>query len=577
VDQIAALAGEPEVLRIEPDFAIRKANGPAQASFGVAKARLDVPGLDGNTDGSPSYSAGDLVAAVVDTGIDSSHVDLDGGKVIAFVDCHDRPCEAAAPFDGDGHGTHIAATLAGEGQGNSALAGVAPGAALVGVRVLDSEGEGTSADAIAGLDYVMRNRSALGVEGINLSLGDDSCATSGGLDALSQAVNAASAAGIVVAAAAGNSGPGQCSVGSPAGAPGALTVGAMADLEFGGFYLAGFSSRGPTVDGRVKPDVVGPGVAIDSAGAGTRSGYRQLNGTSMASPFALGVSLLMREVDPRLDPEAVRGIVRRTAVDWGPAGPDSDYGAGRLDAHAALRAAGAAVGAPPAVPGHRTLSGTLGLAGSEELPFQVSDPRFPIAVTIGWPGLVSNLQATLLSPSGQPLASSSTSMRQTLISHRPSRSGVYRLRLSSVLGGHFVADLSAGFSAPAAVLASARRPASAAAPAARALAARIRRRLRRLGRRRIARLRRFRVAARAPAPGSYSVRVLVLRKGRRAVSLATGKRRFARAGSARLTMTLTRRGRRLLAAVRRPRLQVRATFTPRGGAPGHEVTTFRVR
>src|SRR5918999_508692 len=79
-EQLAALAREPDVLRIEPDFPIRKLNGPAQASFGVAKARADVPGLDGNADGSPAYSAGDLVAAVVDTGIDASHVDLDGGK-----------------------------------------------------------------------------------------------------------------------------------------------------------------------------------------------------------------------------------------------------------------------------------------------------------------------------------------------------------------------------------------------------------------------------------------------------------------------------------------------------------------
>lgn len=577
--QVTALAREGDVVRVEPDFTVRKLNGAAQAWFGAAKARLDVPALDGSADGSSAYTPRDLVAAVIDTGIDASHVDLDGGKVIAFVDCNDRrQCAAGAPFDGDGHGTHIAATLAGEGQGNASLRGVAPGAALVGVRVLDSRGEGTSSDAVAGIDYVVRNRATLGVEGINLSFGDDSCVTSGGADALSRAVNAAAAAGIVVAVAAGNSGPGQCSVGSPAGAAGALTVGAMADLEFGGFYLADFSSRGPTIDGRVKPDVVGPGVGIDSAAAGSRSGYRQLSGTSMASPFVLGVALLMREADPRLDPEAVRRLVRGSAVDWGVGGPDPEYGAGRLDAHAALRAAGAPVGSPPAVPGHRSFAGSLGVGAVQELPFQVRDPRFPIAVTVGWAGLVSSLQATLVSPAGQVVADDSASDRQRVLSHRPAAGGVYRLRLGSALGGQFMADVSAGFEAPtAAAVASVRRPPVARAVAADPLAARIRRYLRRLGRRRIARLRRFRLAVRAPVPGAYGVRVLVLRKGRRPVTLATGALRFPRAGTARLTLRLTPGGRRLLKKTRRPRLRVRVAFTPRDGVPQRKVTTFRVR
>ena len=576
VNQVAALARRPGVVRIEPDFAIRKRNGAAQSAFGVAKARRDVAGLDGNADGTAAYSPGDLVAAVVDTGIDTRHADLDGGKVIAFVDCNDRPCAAAAPSDGDGHGTHIAATLAGEGHGNPSLAGVAPGAALVGVKVLNSQGEGTSSDAIAGIDYVLQNRTALGVEGINLSFGDDSCTSSGGLDALSEAVDAAAAAGLVVTAAAGNSGPGQCSIGSPAGAAGALAVGAMADLEFGGFYLADFSSRGPTIDRRVKPDVVGPGVAVESANAGTRAGYRQLSGTSMASPFVLGVALLMREVNSRLGPEGVRSIIRGTAVDWGEAGPDPDFGAGRLDAHAALRAAGAGVAAPPAVPGHRVLSGSIGVGTTQELPLQILDPRFPIAVTLGWPGLISSVEATLLDPSGRPVTSAATSTRQALLSYRPAATGTYRLRLYSLLGGRFLADVSAGFSAPppsgGTVAGAAVRDTS-----ARTLAARIRRYLRRAGRRRIARLRRFRVTAGARAPGRFSARVLVLRGGRGGTTLATGGRRFRRAGSGRLTMRLTRRGRSRIAATRRPRLQVRVTFRPRSGSPQQESATFRVR
>ena len=94
---------------------MRTFNDSAQASFGVTKARVDA-GVDGDGDGNAAtYSKNDLVAAVIDTGIDAAHQDLDEGKVLAFANCIGG-CVLAAPFDDNGHGTHVAATIAGEGD-----------------------------------------------------------------------------------------------------------------------------------------------------------------------------------------------------------------------------------------------------------------------------------------------------------------------------------------------------------------------------------------------------------------------------------------------------------------------------
>jgi serine protease AprX len=125
---------------------VRALDASGQSSFGVAQARRDNRGLDGNRDGNVNrYSRGDMVAAVVDTGIDARHRDLDEGKVLKFVNCLSGRCYARSPFDNNGHGTHVAATLAGEGDARADRLhrGVAPAGALVGVKVLGSDGAAT--------------------------------------------------------------------------------------------------------------------------------------------------------------------------------------------------------------------------------------------------------------------------------------------------------------------------------------------------------------------------------------------------------------------------------------------------
>jgi serine protease AprX len=458
-EQIGELAANPAVTRIEENSRVRALNAGAQLSFGVVKARSDVPSLDGEADGNAAtYSGGDLVAAVIDTGIDGTHLDLDEGKVLAFKDFVNGRTTA---YDDHGHGTHVAATIAGDGdaRADGANRGVAPAAGLVGVKALDANGGGSMATVTAAIDWVVQVKDAHGIEAINLSLGAAGC--SDGTDATSQAVNRAAAAGLIVVVAGGNEGPGMCTIGAPGAATGALTVGAMADTATGGFKQASFSSRGPTADGRVKPDISAPGVGIESAATGTTNGYVSQSGTSMATPFVAGVALLMKDANPALTQGDVKNRVMSTAIDWGRGGDnrtagtrgaDADYGAGRLDAYAALKAAGAALGTGPAAPAHVLHEGSLGGSGAYiDYRLDVVSTGFPVGATM----IISSLSAGvatnpdldlyLYSPSGSLVARSERIERQEDISFTPTATGTYTLRVASYYGsGPFFVDVSGG-------------------------------------------------------------------------------------------------------------------------------------
>jgi serine protease AprX len=303
-DQVRELAGSPLVAQVELNGVVHAYNDSAQLSFGVSKARSDDPELDGNIGDATTYGAGDIVIAVIDSGIDEGHAELDDSKVIAFANCLDQPSPTSCTtppvaFDDNRHGTHVAGTIAGDGEaGFGRYRGAAPRAALVGVKVLDDQGTGSNEGVIAGIQWTIDNASTLGIEVVNLSLGADGCFNADeGMT--SQAVNAAVAAGLHVFVAAGNEGPDLCTVGAPGVATNVVTVGAMADLGTRidpgnrwrpGFGLAPFSSRGPTLDDQIKPDVVGPGVDITSAAVGSGNGFVALQGTSMATPFVAGVA-----------------------------------------------------------------------------------------------------------------------------------------------------------------------------------------------------------------------------------------------------------------------------------------------
>ncbi|MDP9384294.1 MAG: S8 family serine peptidase, partial [Actinomycetota bacterium] len=462
--QVRRLAARTDVRHVEEDSIVRGHNGGAQTSFGASAARAQLPGLDGDADGDPlAYSAADLVAAVIDTGIDANHVALDGGKVLHFRDYVAGGGGVAQPYDDNGHGTHVAATIAGDGDGSTGGVdrGVAPRAGLIGLKTLGADGSGFTSGIISALEWVVANRAAYGIEVVNLSLGSAGC--SDGLDALSRAANSTHDAGLVVAVAAGNSGPGTCTVGSPGAAAKALTVGNMADSAKGGYFQAGSSSRGPTADGRVKPDVSAPGVRIRSAAAKTASDYVALTGTSMAAPFVAGVALLMLERSPGLAPQQVKAKIMQTAVDWGrggdnlapgSTGADIDYGAGRLDAYAAISSAGPALSSPPAVAVHHTREGSLSEGGSVDFPISAQSSGYAVAGTLIEAAVSAgaSFDLQLLNADGSPIVgvAPASSGRQDRLAVTGVPAGTpLILRVRSLVGnGSFFLDVSGAQAGP---------------------------------------------------------------------------------------------------------------------------------
>ncbi len=264
--------------------------------------------------------------AVVDTGIDYQHPDF-AGRIAAFTSF-----VGGDGRDDHGHGTHVAGIIAGSGEASGGkYRGVAPEALLLSAKVLRADGSGMMSDVMAGIEWAVEQ----GARVINLSLG--SPGPCDGTDALSAMCDAAVKAGVVVCAAAGNDGPAPMTVGSPGCAREVITVGASDDKD----QVASFSSRGPTADGRVKPDILFPGVGIVSCRAGgTSMGnplddfYTSASGTSMATPHASGVAALLLEAYPDLTPAQVKARMMGSAMNL-KLDPNTQ-GAGRGDALAAL-------------------------------------------------------------------------------------------------------------------------------------------------------------------------------------------------------------------------------------------------
>ena len=231
-----------------------------------------------------------------------------------------------------GHGTHVAGIVAAEPIDESGgNVGMAPGANLINLKVLGSDGSGKTTDVIAAIEWANRNRYRYGIRIINLSLGHP-VFESYKDDPLCQAVEHATAAGLVVVTAAGNSGvtttgrPIMGGISSPGNSPFALTVGAVDDHgtpRRSDDTIPDWSSRGPTAfDHVVKPDVVAPGRNIVSlevpgstiarqyperhvSGSGTHA-YFRLSGTSMSAAVVSGAVALLLQANPSLTPQQVK-------------------------------------------------------------------------------------------------------------------------------------------------------------------------------------------------------------------------------------------------------------------------------
>ena len=242
-----------------------------------------------------------IVVAVLDSGIDYQHAALKDN----YKGGYDFVNDDADPMDDNGHGTHVAGIVA----GNAApVIGVAPEATLLGYKVLDRDGYGVDSSILAAIEKVLdpdgNGDTSDHADVVNISLGRPA---TGENDPLVQAIERASAAGVVFCISAGNEGQ-NFAVGSPGVAPSAITVGATDRND----ALAPFSSRG-VIPGSwaIKPDVVAPGVFIVSArvGGGTLAG----SGTSMAAPHAAGVAALIRELHPQWTPAVVKAAMVSTA------------------------------------------------------------------------------------------------------------------------------------------------------------------------------------------------------------------------------------------------------------------------
>ena len=446
--QIHALARDPHVVEIEPDRPVHIAMSTARRYEGVDKAVTDF-NVNGDGNGNrKSFTNADVVACIVDTGVDASHVDLDQGQVIGWKDYVNA---RTTPYDDNGHGTHVAGILAGQGDGDWTLRGVAYGAALVAVKALASNGTGSTSTIISAVNFCITNKTKYHIRVLSMSLG--SSGSSDGTDALSAAVNAASDAGIVPVVAAGNDGPASGTIGSPAAAAKAITVCSLADPGENGFSISPFSSRGPTADGRIKPDVCAPGTNITSVKAGSSTGYVTYSGTSMATPFVAGVAALMLDANPSLTPAQVKAKLTATAENWVTPGADIETGAGRLQAYEAVEGAGGFTGNGPLVPKHYpTGSQTLrSVNGRDTWRLSVTSTSYPIALTLVVPGTTStrDFDVYLYAPSGSLMASGTSSARQDTAAYRPTSTGTYTVAVYSYAGtGTYTLDLSYGGSAP---------------------------------------------------------------------------------------------------------------------------------
>ncbi|GAA3079561.1 S8 family peptidase [Streptosporangium carneum] len=261
--------------------------------------------------------------AVLDTGVDATHRDLAGRVKQTRVFTGDPNVN-----DAHGHGTHVAATIAG-GVGKK---GVAPGAELIIGKVLGDDGSGTLSGVIEGMEWA----AAEGASVINMSLGGD---VTDGTDPLSVAVdNLTERTGALFVVAAGNDGAAY-SVGSPGAATSALTVGAVDGKD----VIADFSSRGPRLDDAPKPDLTAPGVGIVAArAAGTGMGqpvdehYTAASGTSMATPHVAGAAAILKQRHPEWKAGQIKDALMDSATTVAGQQVD-DAGAGRLDVARALR------------------------------------------------------------------------------------------------------------------------------------------------------------------------------------------------------------------------------------------------
>jgi subtilisin family serine protease len=294
---------------------------PATALAAGDPLRPQQWGLDMiESDAAHQSARGDgAIVAVVDSGVNAGHPDLAG----RLLPGHDFVDGDGTPQDGDGHGTHVTGIVAANDGNGVGVSSVAPGARVLPVRVLGDDGSGDSARVAAGIDYAV----AQGAQVINLSLGPD-VPLAGADPEFGAAIDRALDHGVVVMAAAGNDGLPACE--QPSGQGRLLCVGSVDKRGMRSF----FSSFGQGLGVMAPGGSAAPLNGEDILSTWKDGGYMELAGTSQAAPHVAGVAALL--VSKGLRGQAAVNRILATARDAGTPGPDPQFGAGIVDARAAV-------------------------------------------------------------------------------------------------------------------------------------------------------------------------------------------------------------------------------------------------
>ncbi|MFM1902830.1 MAG: hypothetical protein RLZZ440_730, partial [Planctomycetota bacterium] len=351
VDQVSFWAGDaPGIVYVEPDFVLTPTIVPDDPSFsqlwglsntgqsgGVADADIDAPEAWSITTGSRS-----VVIAVIDSGVDVNHPDLaaniwrnpgeiagngvddDGNGFIDDISGWDFVSNDNTPQDGNGHGTHVAGTIGAVGDDGRGVVGVNWQVSILPLKFLDDSGSGSTAAAIAAVNYATALRNA----GINVVASNNSWGGGGYSTSLQTAISRHNDAGIMFIAAAGNESTNNDAIPSyPANydLPNVISVAALDRSD----RLASFSNYG-----RTSVDLGAPGVSIYSTTPG--NGYSTYSGTSMAAPHVTGVVGLLAAANPQATVAEIRAAILETVVPVAALGSGKTVTGGRLNAAAAL-------------------------------------------------------------------------------------------------------------------------------------------------------------------------------------------------------------------------------------------------
>jgi len=277
-----------------------------------------------------------VTIAIMDTGI-YHHSDFDN-RIIGFKDLVNN---RIGIYDDNSHGTHVAGICAGNGRLSAGkYAGMAPGCNVVMIKILDDGGNGESCSITKGVEWILRNKNRYNIRLLNISVGTLPRTGSEEKSAIIDSVEEAWDNGIVVVAAAGNSGPGGYTITTPGISRKVITVGSSDDglQDVFGRVKTNYSGRGPTMSCICKPDIVAPGMNITACNAmnmNDSKAYSIKSGTSMSTPIVTGALALLLEKHPDMGTRDVKMRIKDSAVNLGL--PRNRQGWGALDIEQLLK------------------------------------------------------------------------------------------------------------------------------------------------------------------------------------------------------------------------------------------------